>query len=102
QDYFLDHEGQQYVRVQLTQGRENGTPLDNQGLLVFRRDGSLADFQPPMPEGLSEGDAKTLLQKAHDAGLDAHGAALQLYKKDDGSFDVRATVQNLSQKDPHM
>jgi hypothetical protein len=42
--------GQTIVRVQLTQGRGDGAaPLENHGILVFRRDGALADYHSPMP-----------------------------------------------------
>ncbi len=40
------------VRVQLTQGRGvDATPLDNHGILVFRANGTLADYHSPLPSG---------------------------------------------------
>jgi hypothetical protein len=91
------------VRVQLTAGRGAGaTLLDNHGLLVFRADGSLADYHTPLPGGrpnaLLTGDefaqtqALSALSQAYQLRLDEHGAPLALVRTPDGQWTVEARV----------
>jgi hypothetical protein len=91
QEHLVLPDGRQVVRVQLTSGRGPGAePLENHGILTFRRDGSLEDYHGPIPAGVSPGDAKALLDKARDLGLDKHGAGLQLVMREDGQPSVEA------------
>jgi len=80
------------VRVQLTQGRgPAAAPLADHGILVFRENGTLADWQAPLPfDGASDADAVSLLGRARQVGLDAHGAPLSLVRGADGALDVEA------------
>ncbi len=96
--------GQTIVRVQLTQGRGDGaTPLDNHGILVFRRDGTLADYHAPLPsDEPSQQQAKTQLQegmqvrsliaRARRLQLDKTGAALSIVRQPDGQLTVESRV----------
>jgi hypothetical protein len=96
--------GQTIVRVQLTQGRGDGaTPLDNHGILVFRRDGTLADYHAPLPtQGPSQQQAQTQLQEAMQLRsllarakrlhLDQSGAPLSIVRRPDGQWTVEARV----------
>ncbi|MBI4906535.1 MAG: hypothetical protein HY820_23100 [Acidobacteria bacterium] len=89
---------QTLVRVQLTQGRGAGaTPLNNHGILVFRANGTLADYHPPlMPDAdtpfLMETRAKSLLGKARQLRLEQHGVPLSLVRRPDGQMTVEARV----------
>lgn len=90
------------VRVQLTQGRGNGaTPLDNYGILVFRTDGTLADWHSPMPSGQlqtvhSDGSIQAqsvqILSKAQAQRLDQHGVPVALVRRPDGTITAEARV----------
>src|SRR5262249_36564360 len=52
-----DRLGQTIVRVQLTSGRGDGATLfNNHGILVFRRDGVLADYHAPLSPNTSSQD----------------------------------------------
>lgn len=94
---------QTIVRVQLTEGRGAGArPLNNHGILVFRADGSLADYHTPLPEGgqaeLLRGDAfartqaLAKLRRAYLLRLDKHGVPLALVRRPDGQWTVEARV----------
>jgi hypothetical protein len=82
------------VRVQLTQGRgAAAVPLDNHGVLVFREDGSLAEYQAPLPaDGAVQVAAAVLLDEARKIGLDTHGAPLSIVRQADGTQRVEAHV----------
>jgi hypothetical protein len=82
------------VRVQLTQGRDaNAVPLGNHGVLVFRGNGSLADYQAPVPDdGTSYAEAQVLLDRARQLGLDAHGAPLSIVRKSGGALGAEARI----------
>ena len=69
-----DDEGRTVVRVQLARG--NGSciePLGNHGVLVFRPDGRLMDYQAPLTSSLSAPDVNQLLNEAMALGLNRHG-----------------------------
>lgn len=76
----VDKDGRQVVRVTLMDGDK---ALKNQGLLVFRPDGSLSEFQSPLPPGLDRAEAQKLLADAKKQGLDKEGH-LGLRKKAEG------------------
>ena len=58
--------GQTIARVQLTQGRGDGAaPLENHGILVFRRDGALADYHSPMPSAERASLQPKVFSQAH-------------------------------------
>jgi len=94
--------GQTIVRVQLTQGRGQGaTPLDNHGILVFRWDGTLADYHAPIPpaggaslapELSSQAQAMAMIGQAKRLSLDQHGAPLSIVRRPDGRLTVEARV----------
>lgn len=97
---------QTLVRIQLTQGRGTAaTPLDNHGLLVFRADGTLADYQAPLPPESStatsqsfasatgrQAQAITLLRKARQMRMEKYGVPLSLVRRRDGQLTVEAHV----------
>ena len=88
------------VRVQLTEGRGKGAvPLDNHGILTFRRNGTLADYHTPLPpEGAAPAlrdparPLRPLLDQARGRGLDQHNAPLALVRRPDGQLAVEARV----------
>ncbi len=96
--------GQTMVRVQLTQGRGDGaTPLDNHGILVFRRDGTLADYHAPLPSDMSPQEQaqtqsreaiqiRSLIVRAKRLRLDQRGAPLSIVRRPDGQLTVEARV----------
>lgn len=74
QSHQTNADGYQVVRVELTRGRGSAAqPVANHGVLVFRKDGSLVDFQSPWPQGLDARAALGLLSQAKDAGLTQKG-----------------------------
>jgi len=95
-------QGRIVVRVQLTQGRgEDATLLDNHGVLVFRANGDLADYHPPIPgtQGTGTGpdvsltmQAATAIGRARQARLHLNGVPLSLVRKADGTLSVEARV----------
>lgn len=101
-----NHLGQIIVRVQLTLGRDgSGTPIDNHGILVFRQNGTLADYHaplPPAPQGflqtgdLSHAQAQTqapaLFGQAKQLSLDQRGAPLSVVRMPNGQLTVEARV----------
>lgn len=94
--------GQTIVRVQLTQGRGDGaTPLNNHGILVFRKDGALADYHEPIPPArldslapqiYSQAQAMAMMGVAKQLSLDGHGAPLSIVRRPDGQLTVEASV----------
>ena len=94
--------GQTIVRVQLTQGRGDGAaPLENHGILVFRRDGALADYHSPMPADqraslqqkvFSQAQAMTVIGRAKQQSLDQLGAPLSIVRRADGQLTVETRV----------
>jgi hypothetical protein len=98
---------QTIVRVQLTRGRgASATPLDNHGILVFRADGSLADYHSPFPAGeqtalltndkFAQTQALAALSLAYQFRLDEHGAPLALVREPDGQWTVEARVPRVN------
>jgi hypothetical protein len=85
---------QTIVRVQLTQGRGAGAVLlDNHGILVFRANGTLADYHSPLPPDLvAHARAVALLDQARRLGLDRHGVPLSVVRKRDGQQTVEVRV----------
>jgi hypothetical protein len=103
QSVTRDHRfGQTIVRVQLTSGRGQGAePLDNHGILTFRRDGTLADYHAPLPPDASlQGLAliaqaeqlRSLMARAAGLHLDQHGAALAVVRRPEGPLTVEVRV----------
>jgi hypothetical protein len=94
--------GQTIVRVQLTQGRgEGATPLDNHGLLVFRWNGTLADYHAPippaehaslLPEVFAQVQAMRMIGQAKQLSLDQRGAPLSIVRRPDGQLTVETRV----------
>src|SRR5262249_40773588 len=92
------------VRAQLTLGRGEGAkPLDNHGILVFRKDGTLADYHAPLPpNGSSQEQAQTqlvqteqlsrLIIQAKRLNIDQRGAPLSIARRPDGQLTVEARV----------
>jgi len=94
--------GQTIVRVQLTLGRGDGaTPLDNHGILVFRKNGALADYHPPLTPNapLQAQDLMTqaeqirpLITQARRLRLDQQDAPLSIVRRPDGRLTVETRV----------
>jgi hypothetical protein len=92
--------GRRIVRVQLTEGRASDAPLfGNHGILVFRPDGTLADYYSPLPsEGASQVQAqsgaqtRSLVTLARRIGLDRRGGLLSIVRRADGQLAVEARV----------
>jgi len=92
--------GQTIVRVQLTDGRASDAPLlENHGLLVFRADGTLADYYTPLPsDGTSQMQlqanvqAMALVNQARQFGLDRRGGLLSIVRRPDGRLTVESRV----------
>ncbi len=98
--------GETIVRVQLTEGRDSGaTGLGNFGILVFRADGSLADYHEPLDgqPGSAPGErpafaastalvARDVLAAARASGLDQHSAPVRLVRRIDGSLGAQVEV----------
>ena len=86
--------GQTIVRVELTLGRGAGArPLGNHGILVFRANGTLADYHGPLPSGVSV-NVRALIALAEEAGLGRHGTPLSIVRRPDGAFTVEARVMH--------
>ncbi len=99
--------GQTIVRAQLTLGRsEISQPLDNHAILVFRADGSLADYHAPLqpypslqprptPTALQVRETiqlRNVISQAKRFRLDQHGAPLAIARRADGRFTIEARV----------
>ena len=81
--------GEHIVRIELTRGQgKDAEAIGNHGLLVFRKDGSLADYQPIFPAGLEAGDALKLLDMAKEAGLEEQGK-VGFVRGEDGLWTVQ-------------
>ena len=90
------------VRVQLTEGRGiDATLLDNHGKLVFRADGTLADYHSPLPTGASptaladgfvQAQALDAIRHAHRSRLNDRGIPLSIVSRSDGQLSVEARV----------
>jgi len=111
EDRFKNKKGldETIVRVQLTQGRGDGaTLLDNHGILVFRGNGSLAEWHSPMPNGNThtpgsgdpeESKSLAMLSHAKADKLDQHGVPVRLVARPNGS--VRAEAHVMRGKGPN-
>lgn len=92
--------GQTTVRVQLTDGRGSDAALvENHGILIFRADGTLAEYYSPLPsEGTSQMRAESsvqalaLLKQARQSGLHHRGGLLSIVRRLDGQLTVEARV----------
>ncbi len=96
--------GQTIVRVQLTMGRGDGaTPLDNHGILVFRRNGTLADYHAPIPPNESSQEQaqvqriqaeqiRPLIIQAQQLRLDQRDIPLSIVRRPNGQLTVEARV----------
>ncbi|MFY9555708.1 MAG: hypothetical protein WAV47_13425, partial [Blastocatellia bacterium] len=92
--------GQTIVRVQLTEGRDSdAVPLDNHGILVFRTDGTLADYHGPLASDdgsqmrlQAQVEARSLVDRAKQLTLDHRGAGLSIARRPDGEMTVEARV----------
>jgi len=92
--------GQTIARVQLTDGRGNDADLlDNHGILVFRVDGTLADYYSPLPSDetsqisvQSKVEGPSLVNHAKRFGLDQRGGLLSIVRRQDGQLAVEVRV----------
>jgi hypothetical protein len=92
--------GQTIVRVQLTDGRGDDAELfDNAGVLVFRANGTLADYHSPLPEDTASSvqthtnvQMLSLLNQAKRFGLDRRGGRLAIVRGSNGRLTVEARV----------
>src|SRR5581483_7719095 len=73
--------------------------FDNEGILTFRPDRTLADYYTPLPEETaspireqSYGHMLALVDQAKQLGLDRHGGLLSIGHGADGQLTVEATV----------
>lgn len=95
-----DRFGLTLVRVQLTDGRGGDAALfENHGILIFRADGTLADYYSPFPSGETTRmqsrtgvQALSLVNQAKRMGLNHRGALLSIVSKLDGGLTVEARV----------
>ena len=93
---------QTIVRVQLTQGRgAEAQPLDNHGILVFRNNGLLADYQSPLTpdeqsdlslDVFAQTRALARLDQAEQLRLDQRGVPLSIVRQPNGQLTVEARV----------
>jgi hypothetical protein len=89
--------GKTMVRVQVRR-ESDGMLFDNDGILTFRPDGSLADYYTPLPETSSQmreqsyGHLTALVTQAKQLGLDTHGGLLSIVRGEDGHLTVEARV----------
>ena len=107
-----DAQGRTVVRVQLTHGRgADATPLNNQGIMVFRANGDLADYHSPIPgeHGHLAGpdqnlraNAAAAIVKARQARLHLYGVPLSLVRRADGSISAEAHVLRGEGLNTHM
>jgi hypothetical protein len=92
-NHELDDNGAQIVHVQLRQLQGKGKdpiPLNNQGILTFRPDGSLKDYHSPLPPGAATKDLGPILDAARASGLDKHGVPVGVRRNDDGTLTAVA------------
>jgi hypothetical protein len=92
---------QTIVRVQLTEGRGEGSiPLENHGILVFRADGTLADYHAPLPghshqlaaDYFMQVQAASEIGKARQLRMSRFGVPLALVRQPNGRITVEARV----------
>lgn len=85
---------QTIIRVQLTLGRvEGATLLDNHGILVFRVNGTLADYHAPLPSNtFAPLQTRILMNRAENLSLHRHGAPVSIVTKPDGQLTVETRV----------
>lgn len=89
---------QTIIRAQLTLGRsDSAIPLDNHAVLVFRADGSLADYHAPLQPYPSFQTRETiqfrsLISQAKRLRLDQHGAPLSFVRRANGQWTVESRV----------
>ncbi len=96
--FHTDDLGQTVVRFQLERG---GAVANNHAVMVFRADGSLMDYQNPMPASLEPAKAAALLDQARSLGLHRQGT-LQLVERPEGGFTVQAVREERRGSDPHL
>ena len=92
-NHELDDNGAQIVHVRLRQLPGKGKApieLDNDGILTFRPDGSLMDYQSPLPPGATTKDLGPILDAGRAAGVDQHGVPMGVRRKEDGSLTAVA------------
>lgn len=93
-----NHFGQTIIRAQLTLGRDGiAQPLDNHAILVFRADGSLADYHAPLQpypslQARETVQFRSLISQAKRLRLDQHGAPLSFVRKANGQLTVESRV----------
>src|SRR5262245_7713068 len=97
-----DQYGQTVVRVQLTLGRGDGaTPLNNHGILVFRRNGTLADYHAPLTPNaplqaqdlmVQAEQIRPLIVQAKQLRLDQLDAPLSIVRRPDGRLTIETRV----------
>jgi hypothetical protein len=104
QSVVQDNMGQTIVRVQLTMGRgDDATPLNNHGVLVFRRNGTLADYHPPVPsednviapppdQTFQVAQLQPVMVRARQLGLDQHNAPMSIVRGADGRLTMEVHV----------
>jgi hypothetical protein len=109
-------DGQKLVRLTLTDKRpgQKTQDLANNALLVFRKDGSLVDYQPALPADLTQFQAVALLDQARQAGLDQKGVIGFVpnppppgtqdnpYPPAPGGYTVQVVKQFPTKSDPHL
>lgn len=90
--------GQTIVRMQVRRVSD-GMLFDNEGILTFRPDGTLADYYSPFPEDTtsqireqSDRHMLALVSQAEQLGLDRHGGLLSIVRGADGQLTVEARV----------
>jgi len=104
QSVVRDNLGQTIVRVQLTMGRDaDATPLNNHGVLVFRRDGTLADYHAPVSSENNDhilppyqyvhaAQVHPMMVRARQLGLDQHNAPMSIVRRTDGRLTMEVRV----------
>jgi hypothetical protein len=114
QSAIQDDQGQTIVRVQLTMGRgDDATLVNNHGILVFRRNGTLADFHPPIPgqqgpqvppvyQSFQAAKLHPMITRAKQLGLDQHDAPLSIVRRANGELTVEAHVIKGEGLNAHM
>lgn len=109
-------EGEKIVRLTLTdkQPGKKEQELANNALLVFRKDGTLAEFQPAIPEGLSQFQVVAMMEEARKAGLDQKGVIGLVpnppppptkedpYPAAPGGYTVQVVKEFTDKADPHL
>ncbi len=90
--------GQTIIRAQLTLGRgEIAQPLDNHAILVFRADGSLADYHAPLQpypslQARETVQLRSLISQAKRLHLHQHGAAISIVRKANGQWTAESRM----------